>query len=204
MISKTLRYNTCRFAATGSSSGSGAGFHLEVLALLQLLLGDPGSPCVTTLVASLPLEALLAAQHDWTCCFVALETIWRPLGGRLEATWRPLGGHLQATWSERRAKLCSRRLQVGPKRLTVGLMKRQVGRKRRQVGSKKRQVGSKRRPRGSKLDQTGVQEGPKNCPKAVQQSLNSQEARTLNLHDPTTLWKVLERPAGQFGGPSGA
>ena len=71
---------------------------MEVLALLQLLLGDPGSPCVTTLVASLPLEALLAAQQDLTCCFVALETIWRPLGGRLEATWRPLGGPLQATW----------------------------------------------------------------------------------------------------------
>ena len=105
---------------------------------------------------------------------------------------------------ERGAKLCSRRLQVGPKRLKVGLKKRHVGPKRRQVGSKKRQVGSKRRPRGSKLDQTGVQEGPKNCPKAVQQSLNSQEARTLNLHDPTTLWKVLEGPAGQFGAPSGA
>ena len=78
MISKTLRYNTCRFAATGSSSGSGAGFHLEVLALLQLLLGDPGSPCVTTLVASLPLEAGVAVQQGFTCCLVAL-------GGYLEA-----------------------------------------------------------------------------------------------------------------------
>ena len=72
MISKTLRYNTCRFAATGSSSGSGAGFHLEVLALLQLLLGDPGSPCVTTLGALQPLEAREAVQQDFTCCLVAL------------------------------------------------------------------------------------------------------------------------------------
>ena len=105
---------------------------------------------------------------------------------------------------ERGAKLCSRRLQVGPKRLKVGLKKRQVGPKRRQVGSKKRQVGSKRRPRGSKLDQKGVQESPKNCLKEVQELLHSQSARTLNLHDPTTLWKDLEGPAGQLGGPSGA
>ena len=57
----------------------------EDLALLQLLLGDLGSPCVTTLVASLPLEALVAVHQDLTCCFVAL-------GSHLKATWRPLGG----------------------------------------------------------------------------------------------------------------
>ena len=76
---------------------------LEVLALLRLLLRDLGSPCVTTFVATLPLEALVAVHQDLTCCFVALgsqlEATCKPLGGHLEATWRPLGGYLDAKWA---------------------------------------------------------------------------------------------------------
>ena len=45
---------------------------LEVLVLLQWLLGEIGSPYVTTLIASLALEALVAVEQDLTCCFVAL------------------------------------------------------------------------------------------------------------------------------------
>ena len=40
---------------------------MGVLALLQLLLVDLGSLCFPQLVASLPLEALVAVQQDFTC-----------------------------------------------------------------------------------------------------------------------------------------
>ena len=128
---------------------------MEVLALLQLLLGDLGSPCVTTLVASLPLEALLAAQQDLTCCFVAL----RPFGGHLEVTWRSLGGHLETTCrplggqvGARGAKLCSRRLQVGPKR--------------RPRGSKLGSRNAKLAPRGAKLARRSAKLAPRGAQEA--------------------------------------
>ena len=71
-----------------------------------------------------------------------------------------------------------------------------------QVGPNRRQVGLKRRPRSSELDRKAVQENPKSCPKAVQEPLHSQKARTSKFDDSTALLKVFEGLGWQFEGPS--
>ena len=58
------------------------------------------------------------------------------------------------------------------------------------------QVETKRRASWPK----GFQEGLKSCQIAVQEHLHCKRARTSNFHDPTTLFKGLERSGRATGG----
>ena len=174
MISKSLRYDTCCFAAIGSSSGSSSRFDLLLCCAWKPFGGHceatwrprsavvTGSPCVSTIIARRSWKSL----HYDPACFadtgsfssgsarfgLLLSCAKRPFGGHLDGTWRSLGGHLEATWKLLGSYLDATWAHKGPSCA----------------------------PRGSKLGPRGGQEAPS----------GAQEARSWLQEAPSWLQKA--------------